>query len=46
MDQALLNSHYLLPAEADREERERTLVLETIREFFPEAWIWDIIPIK
>lgn len=46
MNQALLNSHYLLTAEAAREEQERTLILETIREFFPEAWIWDIVPIK
>lgn len=46
MNQALLNSHFLLPAEAAREERERALILETIREFFPEAWIWDIVPIK
>ncbi|OWK54562.1 Ovostatin, partial [Lonchura striata] len=38
--------HVKSSAEADREERERTLVFETIREFFPEAWIWDIIPIN
>uniref|UniRef100_A0A803VZV3 Alpha-2-macroglobulin n=1 Tax=Ficedula albicollis TaxID=59894 RepID=A0A803VZV3_FICAL len=38
--------HVKSPAEAGREERERTLILETIREFFPEAWIWDIVPIN
>uniref|UniRef100_A0A8C5TG92 Ovostatin n=1 Tax=Malurus cyaneus samueli TaxID=2593467 RepID=A0A8C5TG92_9PASS len=38
--------HVKSPAEADREERERQLILETIREFFPEAWIWDIVPIN
>uniref|UniRef100_A0A8U7M233 Uncharacterized protein n=1 Tax=Corvus moneduloides TaxID=1196302 RepID=A0A8U7M233_CORMO len=46
VNQVLLNSHYLLPAEAGREERERRLILETIREFFPEAWIWDIVQIN
>lgn len=46
MRQVLLNSHFLLPAEAGREEQERRLLLETIREFFPETWIWDIVPIK
>uniref|UniRef100_A0A8C9KUM3 Ovostatin-like n=1 Tax=Serinus canaria TaxID=9135 RepID=A0A8C9KUM3_SERCA len=38
--------HVKSSAEAAREEQERTLILETIREFFPEAWIWDIVPIN
>ncbi|XP_030803233.1 ovostatin-like [Camarhynchus parvulus] len=38
--------HVKSSAEAAREERERALILETIREFFPEAWIWDIVPIN
>ncbi|NXS27716.1 OVOS protein, partial [Pomatostomus ruficeps] len=38
--------HVKSSAEAGREEQDRRLVLETIREFFPEAWIWDIVPIN
>ncbi|NWR45528.1 OVOS protein, partial [Regulus satrapa] len=38
--------HIKSSAEAGREEQERRLILETIREFFPEAWIWDIVPIN
>uniref|UniRef100_A0A8C0U3V7 Ovostatin-like n=1 Tax=Cyanistes caeruleus TaxID=156563 RepID=A0A8C0U3V7_CYACU len=38
--------HIKSPAEAGREEQERRLILATIREFFPEAWIWDIVPIN
>ncbi|NXU11552.1 OVOS protein, partial [Pardalotus punctatus] len=38
--------HVKSSAEVGREEHERRLILETIREFFPEAWIWDIVPIN
>ncbi|NXU42737.1 OVOS protein, partial [Drymodes brunneopygia] len=41
------SAHHVKSAvEAGREERDRRLILETIREFFPEAWIWDIVPIN
>ncbi|XP_074681846.1 ovostatin-like [Strix aluco] len=33
-------------AEVAREERGKRLILETIREFFPETWIWDIVLIN
>ncbi|NXC73889.1 OVOS protein, partial [Anhinga anhinga] len=33
-------------AEVAREERGKSLILETIREFFPETWIWDIVLIN
>ncbi|NXG14494.1 OVOS protein, partial [Grallaria varia] len=43
----MAHSHHVkLPAEVGREERERKLILETIREFFPETWIWDIVLIN
>ncbi|NXK98094.1 OVOS protein, partial [Formicarius rufipectus] len=43
----MAHSHHIkLPAEVDREEREKKVILETIREFFPETWIWDIILIN
>ncbi|XP_067145538.1 ovostatin-like [Apteryx mantelli] len=32
--------------EVAREERRKRLILETIREFFPETWIWDIVLIN
>ncbi|XP_009940227.2 ovostatin [Opisthocomus hoazin] len=32
--------------EIAREERGKRLILETIREFFPETWIWDIVLIN
>ncbi|NWR28664.1 OVOS protein, partial [Tachuris rubrigastra] len=38
--------HVKLPAEVGREDREKRLLLETIREFFPETWIWDIVLIN
>ncbi|XP_027760755.1 ovostatin-like [Empidonax traillii] len=38
--------HVKLPAEVAREDREKRLILETIREFFPETWIWDIVLIN
>ncbi|NXG09943.1 OVOS protein, partial [Sakesphorus luctuosus] len=38
--------HVKLSGEASREEHEKKLVLETIREFFPETWIWDIVLIN
>ncbi|NXK40948.1 OVOS protein, partial [Piprites chloris] len=38
--------HVQLPAEVGREDREKRLILETIREFFPETWIWDIVLIN
>ncbi|NWV38179.1 OVOS protein, partial [Grantiella picta] len=38
--------HVKSSAEVGREERERQLLIESIREFFPEAWIWDIVPIN
>ncbi|NXD67627.1 OVOS protein, partial [Eolophus roseicapillus] len=33
-------------AEIAREERGKRLTLETIRKFFPETWIWDIVLIN
>ncbi|NWX18237.1 OVOS protein, partial [Aegotheles bennettii] len=33
-------------AEVAREERGKRLIHETIREFFPETWIWDIVLIN
>ncbi|NXY44020.1 OVOS protein, partial [Ceuthmochares aereus] len=33
-------------AEVAREERGKKLTLETIRKFFPETWIWDIVLIN
>ncbi|NXY18288.1 OVOS protein, partial [Atrichornis clamosus] len=38
--------HVKSSAEDGREERERRVIFETIREFFPEAWIWDIVLIN
>ncbi|NXI50424.1 OVOS protein, partial [Chloroceryle aenea] len=38
--------HVKTSAEIAREERGKTLILETIREFFPETWIWDIVLIN
>ncbi|NWH20923.1 OVOS protein, partial [Grus americana] len=38
--------HVKSSAEVAREERGKRLILETIREFFPETWIWDIILIN
>ncbi|XP_074966839.1 ovostatin-like [Phalacrocorax aristotelis] len=38
--------HAKLSAEVAREERGEKLILETIREFFPETWIWDIVLIN
>ncbi|NXY89282.1 OVOS protein, partial [Alcedo cyanopectus] len=38
--------HVKVSAEVAREERGKTLILETIREFFPETWIWDIVLIN
>eukprot|EP00076_Gallus_gallus_P006051 NP_990557.2 ovostatin precursor [Gallus gallus] len=38
--------HVKLSAEVAREERGKRHILETIREFFPETWIWDIILIN
>ncbi|NWQ66210.1 OVOS protein, partial [Neopipo cinnamomea] len=38
--------HVKLPAEVGREDHEKKLILETIREFFPETWIWDIVLIN
>ncbi|KFZ53704.1 Ovostatin, partial [Antrostomus carolinensis] len=35
--------HVKSSAEIAREERGKKLILETIREFFPETWIWDIV---
>ncbi|NWS77569.1 OVOS protein, partial [Crotophaga sulcirostris] len=34
--------HVKSSAEVAREERRKRFTLETIREFFPETWIWDI----
>ncbi|KGL79418.1 Ovostatin, partial [Tinamus guttatus] len=33
-------------ADVAREERGKRLILETIRQFFPETWIWDIVLIN
>ncbi|NWX48156.1 OVOS protein, partial [Steatornis caripensis] len=38
--------HAKSSAEVVREERAKRLILETIREFFPETWIWDIVLIN
>ncbi|KAJ7418213.1 ovostatin [Willisornis vidua] len=38
--------HVKLSGEASREEHEKKHILETIREFFPETWIWDIVLIN
>ncbi|XP_040450916.1 ovostatin-like [Falco naumanni] len=38
--------HVKSSAEIAREERGKRLILETIREFFPETWIWDIVLIN
>ncbi|NXP49587.1 OVOS protein, partial [Heliornis fulica] len=35
--------HVKSSAEVAREERGKRLILETVREFFPETWIWDIV---
>ncbi|XP_054019931.1 ovostatin-like [Dryobates pubescens] len=32
--------------EVAREERRKRHVIETVREFFPETWIWDIVPVN
>ncbi|XP_005509812.2 ovostatin-like isoform X1 [Columba livia] len=43
----MASSHHVKSsAEVAREEREKRLVLETIRQFFPETWIWDILLIN
>ncbi|KFV15608.1 Ovostatin, partial [Tauraco erythrolophus] len=38
--------HIKSSAEVAREERGKRLILETIREFFPETWIWDLVLIN
>ncbi|KFP12739.1 Ovostatin, partial [Egretta garzetta] len=38
--------HVKSSAEVAREERGKRVILETIREFFPETWIWDIVLIN
>ncbi|KFV85384.1 Ovostatin, partial [Struthio camelus australis] len=38
--------HVKSSGEVAREERGKKLILETIREFFPETWIWDIVVIN
>ncbi|NWI86207.1 OVOS protein, partial [Pitta sordida] len=38
--------HVQTSAEVGREERENRLIQETIREFFPETWIWNIVLIN
>ncbi|NWH63128.1 OVOS protein, partial [Geococcyx californianus] len=38
--------HVKSSAEVAREERGERLTLETIRKFFPETWIWDIVLIN
>ncbi|KFQ34298.1 Ovostatin, partial [Mesitornis unicolor] len=38
--------HVKSSAEVAREERGKRLMLETVREFFPETWIWDIVLIN
>ncbi|XP_054238714.1 ovostatin-like [Indicator indicator] len=38
--------HVKSSAEFAREERGKRLILETVREFFPETWIWDIVPVN
>ncbi|KFP86852.1 Ovostatin, partial [Acanthisitta chloris] len=44
----MASTHNVQPTVTDffREEHEKPLILETIREFFPETWIWDIVPIN
>ncbi|XP_009876793.1 PREDICTED: ovostatin-like, partial [Apaloderma vittatum] len=44
----LLNAGYMasshhVKSSADEVAREERLILETVREFFPETWIWDIV---
>ncbi|NXU73929.1 OVOS protein, partial [Oreotrochilus melanogaster] len=39
----MASSHHAKSAEVAREEHGKKLILETIREFFPETWIWDIV---
>uniref|UniRef100_A0A8C3PTL8 OVOS protein n=1 Tax=Calidris pygmaea TaxID=425635 RepID=A0A8C3PTL8_9CHAR len=38
--------HVKSSAEVAREERGKRFIIETIREFFPETWIWDIVLIN
>ncbi|KAM4672096.1 LOW QUALITY PROTEIN: ovostatin-like [Amazona ochrocephala] len=38
--------HVKSSAEIAREERGKRLTLESIRKFFPETWIWDIVLIN
>ncbi|NXO02976.1 OVOS protein, partial [Rhinopomastus cyanomelas] len=38
--------HVKSSAEIAREEHGKALIHETIREFFPESWIWDIVLIN
>ncbi|NXL86372.1 OVOS protein, partial [Alectura lathami] len=38
--------HIKSSAEFAREEHGKRLILETVREFFPETWIWDIVLIN
>ncbi|NXU52225.1 OVOS protein, partial [Turnix velox] len=38
--------HIKSSVEVAREERDKRHMLETIREFFPETWIWDIVLIN
>ncbi|NXN25590.1 OVOS protein, partial [Nycticryphes semicollaris] len=38
--------HVKSSAEVAREERGKRHIVESIREFFPETWIWDIVPIN
>ncbi|NXE27914.1 OVOS protein, partial [Ardeotis kori] len=38
--------HVKSSAEVAREERRKRPILESIREFFPETWIWDIVLIN
>ncbi|XP_075019380.1 ovostatin-like [Calonectris borealis] len=38
--------HVKSSAEVAREQRGKRVILETIREFFPETWIWDIVLIN
>ncbi|NXC13935.1 OVOS protein, partial [Corythaeola cristata] len=38
--------HIKSSAEVAREERGKRSILETVRKFFPETWIWDIVLIN
>ncbi|NWW54477.1 OVOS protein, partial [Pedionomus torquatus] len=38
--------HVKSSAEVAREEHGKKHIIESIREFFPETWIWDIVPIN